>query len=120
MSLIHLHGGTSGAVHTHNYHEWHLTIYLYQVRSIGTLPFFIDAFTATSIDVERLFSHGCLLLSHVRSQLSAQSTHTLICLGTWSKLNLVKDSNVKRVTGLQDVMGEDVELEDGWDDIIID
>ena len=36
----------------------------------------------------------------------------------WSKLNLVKDSDVKRVTGLQDVVGEDIELEDGWDDII--
>ena len=42
MLLIHLHGGTSGAVHTHNYHEWHLTIYPYQVRSIGTSPPFID------------------------------------------------------------------------------
>ena len=66
-SLIHLHGGTSSAVHTHNYHKWHLTIYLYQVRSIGTSPFFIDAFTTTSIDVEWLFSHGHLLLSHVQS-----------------------------------------------------
>ncbi|KIM56126.1 hypothetical protein SCLCIDRAFT_133299 [Scleroderma citrinum Foug A] len=91
------------------------------MRSIGTLPFFIDAFTATSIDVEQLFSRGHLLLSHVRSRLSAQSTRALICLGTWSKLNLVKDSNVKQVTGLQsDIMGEDVELEDSWDDIIID
>ena len=44
----------------------------------------------------------------------------LICLGTWSKLNLVKDSNVKQVMGLQDIIGEDVELEDSWDDIIID
>ncbi|KIM54881.1 hypothetical protein SCLCIDRAFT_135882, partial [Scleroderma citrinum Foug A] len=73
---------------------------------------------ATSIDVEQLFSRGRLLLSHVRSQLSAQSTRALICLGTWSKLNLIKDSDVKRVTGLQDIVGEDVELEDGWDDII--
>jgi len=103
MSLIHLHGGMSGTIHSHNYCEWHLTIYLYQVRSIGTSPIFIDAFTATSIDVKQLFGHGCLLLSHVQSQLSAQSTCTLICLGTWSKLNLIKDSNMKQVTGLQDI-----------------
>ncbi|KIM52090.1 hypothetical protein SCLCIDRAFT_141934, partial [Scleroderma citrinum Foug A] len=29
---------------------------------------------ATSIDVKQLFSHGCLLLSHVRSQLPALCT----------------------------------------------
>ena len=34
----------------------------------------IDFITATSIDVEWLFSHGHLLLLHVRSRLSAQST----------------------------------------------
>ncbi|KIM54667.1 hypothetical protein SCLCIDRAFT_136230, partial [Scleroderma citrinum Foug A] len=35
---------------------------------------------ATSIDVEWLFSRGRLLLSHVCSQLSAQSTCALLCL----------------------------------------
>ncbi|KIM63482.1 hypothetical protein SCLCIDRAFT_117293 [Scleroderma citrinum Foug A] len=73
---------------------------------------------ATSIDVERLFSRGRLLLLHVRSRLSAQSTCALLCLGTWSMLGLVKDSNVKKVTELEDVEGKDM-LADGWDKIII-
>ncbi|KIK78519.1 hypothetical protein PAXRUDRAFT_163827, partial [Paxillus rubicundulus Ve08.2h10] len=70
---------------------------------------------ATSIDVERLFSRGRLLLSHVRSRLSAQSTRALLCLGIWSKLNLVSDDDVKRVSELPDLEGDkELELEDGW------
>ena len=70
--------------------------------------------TATSIDVERLFSRGRLLLSHVRSWLSVQSTRTLLCLGIWSELNLVKNTDVNEVSELQDAE-EEVDLEDGWD-----
>ena len=82
--------------------------------------YFVDLVTATSIDVERLFSHGCLLLSHVRSQLSAQSMCALLCLGTWSQLNLVKNGDVKTVSEMRDVKGNDeVELEDGWDCITV-
>ena len=88
-------------------------------KGYRVITIFIDLFTATSIDVERLFSCGRLLLSHVRSRLSVQSTHTLLCLGMWSKLDLVKDTDVKRVTELKDVVGDDVELVDGWDSIII-
>jgi hypothetical protein len=32
---------------------------------------------ATSVDVECLFSHRCLILSHIRNHLSVQSTHTV-------------------------------------------
>ena len=74
-----------------------------------------------SINVEWLFSHGCLLLSHVRSRLSVQSTHALLCLGMWSELNLVMDEDVRKVSELQDVGGnKEVQLEDGWDRIILD
>ncbi|RDB24033.1 hypothetical protein Hypma_008879 [Hypsizygus marmoreus] len=37
---------------------------------------------ATSVDVERLFSCGRLLLSHIQSQLSTTSTWALLCLGS--------------------------------------
>lgn len=80
----------------------------------------IDVTTATSIDVERFFSRGRLLLSHVRSRLSAQSTRALLCLGLWSQLNLIKDDDVKKVSVLPDIEGEDeLDLEDGWDQILI-
>jgi len=75
---------------------------------------------ATSVDVERLFSRGRLLLSHVRSRLSSQSIRALLCLGAWSHLNLVKTEDVLKVAALPDVQGDAEEkLEDGWDRIII-
>jgi hypothetical protein len=75
---------------------------------------------ATSIDVERLFSRGRLLLSHVRSRLSVQSTRALLCLGFWSQLNLIRPDDVHRVTMLPDVEGEEKEIVDGWDRIDMD
>jgi len=76
--------------------------------------------SATSVDVERIFSCGCLVLSHVRNQLSSQSTQALLCLGLWSLQDMVMDSDVLAITALEEVEGdEDVELEDGWDRISI-
>lgn len=86
----------------------------------GLLSDVLMRFVATSVDVERLFSHGRLILSHVRSRLSAQSTRALLCLGYWSLLNLVKTEDVLKVASLADVEGSDEqELEDGWDKIVI-
>ena len=74
----------------------------------------------TSVDVEHVFSCGCLILSHVRSWLSAQSTQALICLGSWSLLGLVKDGDVLAVGVLDDVKGdEEPELEEDWDCIVL-
>jgi hypothetical protein len=67
------------------------------------------------VDVERLFSRGRLILSHVRSRLNAQSTRALLCLGFWSRLNLVHTEDVLSVSALADVKGDDVEMDDGWD-----
>ena len=51
---------------------------------------------AMSVDVERLFSKGRLLLSHVRSRLSVQLIRALLCLNSWSLAGLVKDEDVLR------------------------
>ena len=69
------------------------------------------------MDVERLFSRGRLLLSHIRSWLSVQSTRALLCLGVWSQLNLVKNEDVKKVTELPDALPEAEVLEDNWDSL---
>ena len=50
--------------------------------------------TATSVDVERLFSRGRLLLSHVRNRLSTHRTRALLCVGEWSRLGWVKDADI--------------------------
>ena len=78
------------------------------------------ALIVTSVDIERLFSRGCLLLSHVRSRLSVQSTRALLCLGSWSELNLINPDDVNSVTMLPDVEGKEQEMAHGWDSIDID
>jgi hypothetical protein len=73
--------------------------------------------SATSVDVERVFSRGRLVLSHVRSRLSAQTTHAILCLRSWSLLGFVKNHDVKAAASLPEVEGvdSDFEMEDGWD-----
>jgi hypothetical protein len=71
---------------------------------------------ATSVDVERIFSKGRILLSHVRNRLSVQSTRALMCLGSWSLQGYVKNKDIFAVTVLPEVMEEE-ELEEGWDAI---
>ncbi|KAF8805652.1 hypothetical protein BYT27DRAFT_7061588, partial [Phlegmacium glaucopus] len=71
---------------------------------------------ATSINVEHVFSKGQILLLHLCSCLSVQSTHALMCLGVWSLMGYVDDSDVKAVTILPDVKAdkEDI-LKEDWD-----
>jgi hypothetical protein len=72
--------------------------------------------SATSVDVERIFSRGRLILSHVRNRLSAQTTRALLCLGSWSLLGMVRDEDVLKVVVLDDEEGEEErELDEGWD-----
>ena len=74
-------------------------------------------FTATSTDVECVFSWGRLLLSHIRNRLSSQSIQALMFLGNWSQLGLVKDKDVYAATMLAEIEEDKEELEDGWDNI---
>ena len=70
--------------------------------------------------MEHVFSQGRLLLSHIRSCLSVQSTRALMCLGVWSILGYVKDSDVKGVVVLPELHAgeEEDELELDWDKIL--
>ena len=72
---------------------------------------------ATSTDVERVFSQGRVLLSHVRNWLSSQSIRALMCLSSWSRLGLVKDKDIFAVTVLAEIEGAEDALEEGWDAI---
>ena len=75
---------------------------------------------ATPVDVERVFSQGRIILSHLRGHLSVQSTRALMCLGVWSRLGYVKDSDIKPVVTLPEVpaFGKEDDLEVGWDTIV--
>ena len=67
-----------------------------------------------------MFSQGRLLLSHIRSRLSVQLTRALLCLGVWSLLGYVKDSDVKAVVILPELHAdeEEEELKSDWDKIL--
>lgn len=76
------------------------------------LPFDINTnlLPATSVNVERLFSRGRLVLSHTRSRLSVTSTRALLCLGSWSLMGMVRDEDVMAVADMDEVEGR-IELE---------
>jgi hypothetical protein len=74
------------------------------------VPILLAHHTATSIDVERLFSRGRLVLSHTRSRLSVASTRSLLCLGSWSLKGLVRDADVASVASLDEIQGK-IELD---------
>ena len=81
------------------------------------LPWLIHVI-ATSVDVERTFSQGRLVLSHLRNRLSVQSTRALLCLGVWSLMGYVKDSDVKAAAVLPEVDGQEEMLPKDWDSIV--
>ncbi|KAJ2921688.1 hypothetical protein H1R20_g15399, partial [Candolleomyces eurysporus] len=54
---------------------------------------------AMLVAVECVFSQGRLIISHIQNRLSGQSTRTLMCLGAWTKQNLVKNSDLSKHLG---------------------
>lgn len=76
---------------------------------------------ATSVDVERVFSRGRLVLSYIRNRLSVQTTRALLCLSEWIKAGIITAADFeKAVWGTKEVpMGEvdDEVLDDDWADI---
>jgi hypothetical protein len=72
---------------------------------------------ATTVNVKRVFSRGHLILLHIRNCLAVQSTRALLCVGVWSLLGLVKDSDIKMSVGKDDVVGKEEDLPENWDAI---
>lgn len=69
------------------------------------------------MDVERVFSQGRILLTHLRSRLPVQSTRALLCVGAWSRLGHVRDQDVRVATTLPEVEGDEEVLQEDWDSI---
>lgn len=68
---------------------------------------------ATSVDVERVFSKGRLILSYIRNRLSVESSRALLCLGAWSKLGLVSKDDIRDTAKLPDLKdGEEGQLDE--------
>ena len=67
-----------------------------------------------------MFSQGRILLSHLRNRLSVQSTRAFMCVGVWSHLGYVKDSDIKAIVSLPEVPANEWEdhLVAGWDTVL--
>ena len=94
--------------------EWHSIILAFLVCCFAIVEsncnlMFCPFCIATSVDIEHVFSRGRLLLSHVRSHLSAQSTHSLLCVGNWSVRSFIKDSDVEVVAMMHDIYEDELE-----------
>ena len=69
--------------------------------------------------MERIWSKGRLTVSHTRSRLSAQTIRALLCVGEWSRLDLIDKDILKAVSNLDELEGDDeYEMEKGWDRIL--
>ena len=73
--------------------------------------------TGSSIDVERVFSQGCILLPHVRNCLSSELMRALLCIGDWSRHVLLKDVVIKTAAVLPDLGQYEPPLSNDWDTI---
>jgi hypothetical protein len=71
-----------------------------------------------SVDVERVFSKGQLVLSYVRNHSSMESTWALLCLSAWSKLDLISKDDMCAVAKLPDLKKGEEEEEDEFDVIL--
>ena len=72
-------------------------------------------FIATSVEVERLFSKGWLLLSQTRNRLSVKTTRAVLCLGAWSSMGLIKDLDIQNVCLEEEVNGTDEDIVAEWE-----
>lgn len=120
MSKTHFSGGLKCVLSTPAYCEWRIIIWQFLVCKIliqlyCKIWWHSVLLLATSTDVERVFSKGCLVLSHICNRLSVASTRALMCLSAWSKLGLVRNKDINAAAILPDIVGDKDELEFGWD-----
>jgi hypothetical protein len=73
--------------------------------------------TATLVDVRHVFSKGRLVLSYVQNGLSVQFMCALMCLGTWSRMGLVKDKDIMEAARLPDINESEAKLDIRWNNI---
>ncbi|KAF7761978.1 hypothetical protein Agabi119p4_9970 [Agaricus bisporus var. burnettii] len=72
---------------------------------------------ASSVDVERLFSRGRVILNHMRNRLDPRMFCAMLCLGEWIGVGVIQYEDLKvAVGGLPDI-SDNVELPVGWDKI---
>jgi len=74
----------------------------------------LNAPIATSVDVERVFSCGHLVLPYVCGRLAIQSTCASLCVGLWSSQGLVRNEDIGAALGPEETE-EEGKLPMDWD-----
>ena len=69
---------------------------------------------ASTVAVERVFSKGRLIMSHVRNRLSPDSSQALLCLGAWTRAGYVQASDLKYAASQPDAKDDEPWPEDDW------
>lgn len=117
-------GGTSSGWHILDSRAWPGIICLLQVSPPAALGLLyrikssVYSPTATTVDVERVFSKGRILLTHTRNRLSANNTRASMCVGDWSRLGLIKSTDI--AAAVKDkALDADEDLDELWDHIIV-
>ena len=73
----------------------------------------------TLVNIEQIFSKGQILLSHLCSRLSVQSTQALMCVAAWSTMGFVKSSDIMTAAKVPEIDSEEEDPADDWDLIVI-
>lgn len=76
--------------------------------------FVAKIFLASSVAVERIFSKGRIVLSHLRNKLEAQTTRAILCVGEWSVLDMVKREDLQAAAKLPEIEEDVEELMEDW------
>lgn len=70
-------------------------------------------FVASTVAVERSFSRGRILISHLRNRLRSDTIRALMCFGDWSRLDLFTPRElIDMLKDESDVIEDDVEFVD--------
>ena len=84
------------------------------IANLSLIIYLTRHLSASSVAVERVFSKGRLIISHIRNRLSAQSTRALLCLGYWSKLCFIKLDDLKAAASFPDAKDDEDWSDDDW------
>ena len=57
--------------------------------------------------MERIFSKGRLILPYTRNKLSAESVRALLCVGDWSRADLIGLDILRDVAAMDDLPGDE-------------
>ena len=90
----------------------------HHTRYVQVLHWLSDSYPlpiiASSIAVERVFSKGRLIMSHIQNRLSADSSRALMCLGAWTRAGYVETADLKHAASLPDAKDDEPWPEDNW------